>query len=155
MFKYCSSALHFNNTESGNQKYKVRSININLAVSLCYLLLKEVEGSPFTSGLPTKLCMHFISPPFIEYCPSVLPSLTSTKLYPVMSTDHEAALYAIFSSLPPIPHSRSPIYSPSHYSHTLHSMSHYTHTHTHTHTYTITVTHITPSYIVMFIFFTG
>jgi hypothetical protein len=118
MFKYCSSALHFNNNVNGHQKYKVRTINVNIAFSLCYLLLTEGKGSPFTSDLPTKLCMHFSSPPFTQYCPSIPPSLTSTKIYPVISINHEATLYAIFSNLPLIPHSQAPIYSSAPYSHT-------------------------------------
>jgi len=66
-----------------------------------------------------------IFPLFTQYCPSIPPSFTSTKLYLAITTNHEAPLYAIFSSLSIIPHTQAPIYPSTPYSHTppLHATS--------------------------------
>ena len=159
---------------------KSRPLKFNLSFTLGYLLLAEGDGVVFTSDLPTKVCMHFSPPPFIQYCPSILPPLTWTKLYLIITTNNEAPLYAIFSSLPPIPHSQPPIYPSAPNSHTptnptlsapnipLNTQSHtlipqynpqhpiltLPH-HTQFHTYTQNNSYITLLYILMFMFFIG
>jgi hypothetical protein len=53
-----------------------------------------LPGVLLLSGCPTKLCLHLCSFPIRATCPT-----HPVTLYSVSSTGHEAAFYAVFSSL--------------------------------------------------------
>ena len=129
------TSLNLNNNINGNQKLKFPTSKLNLSLSLrvYYLLLAEGYERMFTSDVPTKLYAFLFSP--IHTILPINPNLPDiNKIMPRDEYKSWISLYAVFSSLPLIPHSQTPIYPSAPYSHT-HSLHATSQTISHTYIY--------------------